>query len=219
MKKRMISLIMTLGLSLFFAIPASASEAEAPIISAEQYQHYLEIVQRVSNERGVKITLGDQTDISKAYTDEEFEREVREFCDVVDAIQNPVTVTPYGYGDNPSDGGYGEKYLKVNTAKTIDNKYFLFTITGKAMVTGTNPYSLGNVSIENVEVVKQPDLGYTCKLSSPSRSTTVSKTVKRATRNMTIHKNTDLMATVTIQASFSLATSTGVVTMRGTSYL
>lgn len=216
MKKYMMSLTLVLALSLSFAIPAYAVDTEAPEVSEEQYQSYLEIANQVSEERGIEIAVGDRADMSKAYTDEEFEKEVEEFCDVIDALKNSSTITPYGR--NPSEGGFGTKELTVNTSKNLDNGYFLFTITGKASVTGTNPYYLGAVSIENIVAVRTPSSRYACILSGSSTSATVSSTVKTAQRNMKIYKDNELMTTVKVQAKFSLNQSTGVVTMTGSSW-
>lgn len=218
MKKYMMSLALVLALSLSFAIPAYAVDTETPEVSEEQYQSYLEIANQVSEERGIEITVGDRADMSKSYTDEEFEKEVEEFCDVIDALKDSSAITPYGYGSNPSEGGYGTKYLTVNTSKNLDNGYFLFTITGKANVTGTKPYYLGAVSIENIVAVRTPSSRYACILSGSSTSATVSSTVKTAQRDMKIYKDNELMATVKVQARFSLNQSTGVVTMTGSSW-
>ena len=216
MKKCMMSLTLVLVFSLSLAIPAYAADAETPMVSEEQYQNYLEIADQVSEERGIEVIVGDRADIGEAYTAEEFEKEVEEFCDVIDALKSSSTITPYGR--NPSEGGFRTKELTVNTAKTLDNGYFLFTITGTASVTGTNPYYLGNVSIKNIVAVRTPSARYSCLMYGASTSATVSNTVKTAQRSMRVYKDNVLMTTVRVQARFSLNQSTGVVTMTGSSW-
>lgn len=217
MKKRLGALTLALVMAIALAIPAGAADTECLEVSEEQYQGYLEIAKEVSEERGIEITVGDRANMSRVYTDKEFENEVEEFCDVIDALTGSISVT--AFGDNPSDDGHGEKTMTVNTSKTIDNGYFLFTITGKANVTGVNPYYFGNVSIENIVAVKSPSSRYACVMSGSSTSATVSSSVKTAQRNMVIYKDNSLMATVRVQAKFSLNQSTGVVTMTGSSWV
>ncbi len=214
MKKKFATLTLALILACSLAIPAGAVGTETPVVSEEQYQSYLDIASQVSEERGIEITVCDREDMSEAYTDEEFANEMEEFCDVVEALTNPSDVAPYS---NPSAGGMGTKSLTVNTAKNLDKNYFLFTINGTAKVTGTGPYALGAVSITNIEYTKVSS-GYSCVLKTGSVLGTVSSTVKTVQRQVEISKNNEAMTTVTIQAKFTLNTSTGSVTMSGSSW-
>lgn len=91
MKKRMISLSLALCLALCLAIPAGAAVTEKNVISAEQYQEYIEIAKRVSQQTGVDVTVRPISEITNVYTANEFELELLDFCNVVAQVQNSST--------------------------------------------------------------------------------------------------------------------------------
>lgn len=215
MKKRFTTMALAMVMACSLAIPAGAVNTEASVVSEEQYQSYLEIANQVSAERGIEVSVCDREDMSTAYTDEEFASELEEFCDVIEALTDSSDVAPCS---NPSEGGYGTKdNLTVNTSKNLDGGYFLFTITGKGKTEGTGPYTLGTVSIKDIAFTKVPS-NYSCTLKSGSTTTTVSTTVKTVQKNVSISKNGEFMVTVTVQAKFTVNTSTGAITMTGSSW-
>lgn len=215
MKKQFTTLALAMILACSLAIPAGAVGTETPVVSEEQYQSYLDIANQVSEERGIEVTVCDRADMDTAYTDEEFANELEEFCDVIEALTDSSDVAPCS---NPSEGGYGTKTdLRVNTSKNLDGGYFLFSITGTAKTEGTGPYTLGTASIAALTATKIPT-DYSCTVKAGSTTTTVSSTVKTVQKNVDIYKKGEFMVTVTVQAKFTVNTSTGSITMSGSSW-
>lgn len=218
MKKRIsMALAILFALSLSLVIPVGAIDMTPPEISDEQYQNYLDIAEQVGEERGISITVGDRDDMDRAYTNEEFEAEVEDFCDMIATLNSPE-IAPYAYGDNPSAGGPGVKYLTVNSSKTLDGGYFLWSLTGVATVSSGSNYTLDSVRVASIEPVKKPSIQYAFRLLDGSSTSTISSNVKTVQRQVEITKETFLMTTVTFQAKFTLNTSTGSVTMTATSW-
>lgn len=208
MKKKLLSLSLCLCLALSLAIPAYAADAE-PVVSDEQYQNYLEIAEQVCEERGIDITVCPASEMETVYTDAEFEAEVQDFCDVLEAIKEN-TITPYS---NPSSGGAGDKSLSVNASKNNSDGYFLWTVNGTANVISDTPYRLGNVRISSIISVRTPGANFgSMTLGSPVQSG--SGNTKYSKQSVRIIKDGVGTSTVQITATFQLTPSTGSVTMR-----
>lgn len=215
MKKKLLSLSLCLCLALSMVVTAYAVDTD-PAISDEQYQRYLEIAERVSEERGIELTLSSASEMDKVYTDEEYEAEMQEFCDVIDSIRNENLIMPFS---NPSSGGEGVKSLEVNASKNLEAGYFLWTLRGSINVKpeqGRFAYAT-NGSIDYISPQRYPS-GYSSILSGastymPSLSTSTQKVVQRSVK---ITRNGSATSTtVTFQARFVLNQATGVVTMNG----
>lgn len=219
MKLRLISIIMALFVVMTLIIPAGAKEILTDEgnhvgITDELYHEYSKIAEEVGHEYGLEITPCSAKEMTTKYSVEEYEAQIREFCVEMKELQEATREIAGNSTTNPSSPGFGTKILTVNTTRTIDNGTFGWTIRGKAVIGGTNPYYYSeNVVIEELTCYLRPSNIYTVSNIGSSTQTYINSYTRKANQQVQIKKNGVAMTTKTISARFVLNTSTGVVTM------
>lgn len=208
MKQRFGTFALALVMALTLAIPAGAVDTSA--ISEELYQEYSQIAEEVGAEYGIEVTACPREEMDTVYSLEEYEQEVREFCSTV----SDLVIT--GEGDtttNPSGPKAGKKTLTVNTPISNGEGYFLITITGYAEVEGASPYYFYTPPIiKELTLIRRPSSDYTMtKIGSPVSGG--SGATKTSTQKINLKRTGLVGVNYNITATFSLATSTGKVTM------
>lgn len=219
MKKRVGALMLTLILVVALAIPAGAVGNQGQVVSDAQYQEYVQIAeamcQKYGLEYGSDVLVCPVEEMTIAYTPEEYEVEIEEFCEAILSLKNPVTL--YASGDsnsNPSAGENGIKNLTVNSSYNTDGGYFLWTIHARAVIGGGKPYYYTSATMEESTLIKRPSNAYTCVYGTPAlkSSSTTTRVFQQA---VTINKSGVAVnpSPHMLTARLSLNTDTGVVTL------
>lgn len=208
MKKRFGTLILALLLAFSLAIPVGAAGNDTQEISDAQYQEYVQIAKELSQEYDLTISACPKEEMTKAYTADEYEAEMRELCEGAPVV--------FGSGDstsNPSSSGAGTKLLTVNTPINNGEGYFLIRVDGSAVVNGVSPYYYSPApKITALTLIKRPSNEYTIvKVGTPVSGGTAS--AKTSAQKIELRKSGVGQATYVITARFDLNVDTGRVTM------
>lgn len=220
-RKKMISLALAICLALALAVSVGATETA---VSEEQYQKYQEIAQQISEETGVSVVPCPREEMDKVYTEEEYRESLIDFCKVIKAVKKPnITTSPMQVLNNPSAGGNGTKIMTVNMPKNYDGGYFLWTIYGRAVITGGGPYhydsSAGIAStgttIDEVKLVTRPSSNYTSSNYGGVRKVSSTSTTRVLEQKISLKKLGVAVTDdpISVKARFTLDTSTGKVTL------
>lgn len=225
--KKMISLSLALCFLLALAIQAGATSIKNDLSPEELYQEYLAVVDRVSQESGVEISVCplDEMDRNNMDSLDEFTADVYDLRDTVLSIntsntleESTGTIQPFASYTNPSGKGAGDKYVNLNKSGGQNAPYFVFNFYAHFYVAGSNNNFWIKQGPDQISItrVRGPVDYDSIAVGSPKISTSTSGTTvnKKVTQRFDIMKDGTLTAIAYPYVVYSLETTTGVITGR-----